>query len=223
MPGPVNYVWGETWLERNVEAPVINSISTVANTPVAAVSLIAAGADWILNVLHAGATVSDLASGFNPMTAYEIQALKFGGLARSKVPCPGVAAKTPQQIWQDAMQQSRQILDSTYAEYGGPDAAYGQDFVDLTNAEGQGHILDRHGPGRGMPGKSEFPATWTDEGILHQISDIATDSTQSWTPPDARGYITTTKMIDGVDVRVVFDSVKGRIVTGYPINLPLNP
>jgi len=42
-----------------------------------------------------------------------------------------------------------------------------------------------------MPGKSEFPSTWSDERVLHEVSDIATDADQAWSPPDARGYIIT--------------------------------
>ncbi|NIR13143.1 MAG: EndoU domain-containing protein, partial [Desulfobacterales bacterium] len=90
------------------------------------------------------------------------------------------------------------------------------------------HILDGDGPGKGgghrfgtgKPGKSEFPSDWSDEKIIHEVSDIATDPKLKWSKPDSRGYSSTTKTVDGVDVKVVVDKNSGRIVTGYPTNTP---
>jgi hypothetical protein len=102
-------------------------------------------------------------------------------------------------------------------------------YVDLTDAQGSQHILDGdatgggHAPGTGIPGKSEFPASWSNDQILDTISDISTDPDQVWSPPDSRGYTTTTATVDGVDIKVVYDTQNGRIVTGYPTNLPRNP
>ncbi len=103
--------------------------------------------------------------------------------------------------------------------------------VDLTDAKGRTHILDGDGPGKGgghrfgtgKPGKSEFPASWTDEKILSEVSEIAMDSSLKWSKPDKRGYITAVKTVDGVDIKVVYDTIKARIVTGFPTNLPKNP
>jgi hypothetical protein len=102
-------------------------------------------------------------------------------------------------------------------------------FVDLTDAKARKHILEGdengggHRPGTGKSGKSEFPKGWSDEKILDAVSDVATDPNVAWSKPDKRGYITGTKTIDGVDVKVVFDTKNGRIVTGYPTNVPRNP
>jgi filamentous hemagglutinin len=63
-----------------------------------------------------------------------------------------------------------------------------------------------------MSGSTEFPASWSDERILHETSDIATDSTQKWTLPGQYGYIANTKMVDGVNIKVVYDPVNNRIV-----------
>ena len=101
----------------------------------------------------------------------------------------------------------------------------------LVDAKGQKHILEGDGPGKGgghrpgtgKPGKSEFPEGWSDGKILGEVSDIATDPAIRWTRPDGRGYITGTKTVEGVDVKVVVDTVNGRIVTGFPTNLPRNP
>ena len=103
--------------------------------------------------------------------------------------------------------------------------------VDLTDAKGRTHILDGnatgtgggHGAGRGKPDKSEFPANWDDDRVIHEISDIATDPKVPFSKPDKRGYSTGTKTVDGVDVKVVVDQKKDRIVTGFPTNVPRNP
>jgi hypothetical protein len=70
-----------------------------------------------------------------------------------------------------------------------------------------------------MPGKSEFPATWSRETILHEVSDAATDPASKVTRQDTATLIEGTRQ--GVDIRVVVRD--GRIVTAYPTNLPRNP
>lgn len=99
-------------------------------------------------------------------------------------------------------------------------------FVDLTDMKARTHILDGeangsggHCPGTGTPGKSEFPAGWSDAKILHEISDVATD-------PNSRTYKQGSVTVvegrrEGVDIRVI--ERDNRIVTGYPTNLPRNP
>lgn len=88
------------------------------------------------------------------------------------------------------------------------------------------HILDGDGPtsgghrfGTGVPGKSEFPQNWSGQKIVSVISDIASDPKVQWSKPDARGYATASSTHDGVDVKVVYDTKNGRVVTGYPTNL----
>lgn len=100
------------------------------------------------------------------------------------------------------------------------------EFVDLTQHRSV-HILNRHRAGAGKPGKTEFPADWSDERILHQVSDIATD------PNAVRGvgkynlpYAISTR--DGVEIRVDFypddhPRFGGQISTAYPTNVPANP
>ena len=103
------------------------------------------------------------------------------------------------------------------------------DLVDLTDPKARRHILDGdetgggHRPGTGKPGKSEFPEGWTDEQILHNISDVATDPASTRvTQPNGRVRVDGTRQ--GVDIRVILDpSEGGRIVTGFPTNLPKNP
>jgi RHS repeat-associated protein len=99
----------------------------------------------------------------------------------------------------------------------------------LLDPKGETHVLDGdstgggHRPGTGKPGKSEFPNGWSDDRIKGEISDIATDPETKWSNPDKRGYITGSGTRDGVDIKVVYDTKGGRIVTGYPTNRPRNP
>ncbi|WP_186173303.1 filamentous hemagglutinin N-terminal domain-containing protein [Burkholderia gladioli] len=101
----------------------------------------------------------------------------------------------------------------------------------LLDPKAENHVLYGDGPtsgghlaGVGKPGKSEFPVSWTPQDIANAISDIATDPKVNWSKPDPKtGYTVGSGVINGVDVKVVFDTIKGRIVTGYPTNLPRNP
>ena len=101
------------------------------------------------------------------------------------------------------------------------------DFVDLTTPARRRHILDGdatgggHRPGTGKPGKSEFPAGRSDDSIIHDISDIATDPTIR-SRPGRGGRTITDGTRNGVDIRVIQER-NGDIVTGFPTNTPRNP
>lgn len=101
------------------------------------------------------------------------------------------------------------------------------EFVDLTSPQRRKHILDsdatggRHRPGTGNPGKSEFPAGRSDDSIMHDISDVATDPA-SVASPGRRGRTIIEGSRNGVDIRVIQDA-NGDIVTAYPTNMPRNP
>ena len=41
--------------------------------------------------------------------------------------------------------------------------------------------------------------------------------------PDKKGYVTGVNLIDGVEIKVAYDTKLGRIISGFPINLPRNP
>jgi RHS repeat-associated protein len=102
----------------------------------------------------------------------------------------------------------------------------GDDFVDLTNHR-RDHILNRHRAGAGKPGKTEFPSSWSDDKILHNVSDVATDPSAfrdvgKWNSPYAIGKR------DGIEIRVDFypndhPVHAGKVSTAYPINVPANP
>lgn len=92
-------------------------------------------------------------------------------------------------------------------------------YVDLTDFR-KDHILNRHRFGAGKPGKTEFPANWSDDKILHEISDVATDpsltrQTGKWGGEFVEG------VRDGVTIHVDFyppNSIHvGNISTAYPL------
>ncbi|MDY6930105.1 MAG: RHS repeat-associated core domain-containing protein, partial [Pseudomonadota bacterium] len=100
------------------------------------------------------------------------------------------------------------------------------DLIDLTGHRKE-HILNRHRAGAGKPGKTEFPANWNDDQILHNVSDVATDPNSvrgvgKWDSPYAIGTR------DGIEIRVDFypdnhPKYAGQISTAYPINGTPNP
>ena len=97
-----------------------------------------------------------------------------------------------------------------------------------TSPERREHILagdqtgGGHRPGTGIPGKSEFPAGWSDDKIMHEVESVADDpaSTRS-TQPNGRIRVEGTR--DGVDIRVILQSDGTTIWTAHPTNMPKNP
>jgi len=106
-------------------------------------------------------------------------------------------------------------------------AAAANKHVDLSSAQRRKHILDSdatgggHRHGTGKPGKSEFPKDWSDDKIMHEISDVATDPKLK-SKVLKGGRTATNGTRDGVDIRVIQEK-GGDIVSGYPTNLPRNP
>lgn len=102
------------------------------------------------------------------------------------------------------------------------------------------HILDGdsggggHGAGRGISGKSEFPAWWSDEQTIDYILDVIRDPYSNWTQqtgkPGAR-YTNKGKPVrwqvdgtrDTVSIRVIVELEGKGIITAYPTNIPPNP
>jgi hypothetical protein len=113
--------------------------------------------------------------------------------------------------------------------------------VDLTETQGREHILEgegvpgegrgRHAYGGGEPSsypngrfrpKSEFPPEWSNERILTNASDVATDPAAYSNPNNPRSPTSGANRVfygirDGVLMQVVV-SPTGRIVTAYPVN-----
>jgi hypothetical protein len=92
------------------------------------------------------------------------------------------------------------------------------------------HILDGdstgggHGPGRNIPGKSEFPASLKDDEIIDGITDIASDPKNypGGTIPTGKKRVVIRGMVKTVETEIVVDTSKRQVVTGYPINVPRN-
>ncbi len=97
----------------------------------------------------------------------------------------------------------------------------------MTSSARRKHILDGdatgggHRPGAGRSGKSEFPTGRSDDSIMHDISDIATDPDLT-SRAGRGGRKITDGTRNGVDIRVVQER-NGDIVTGFPTNTPRNP
>lgn len=93
------------------------------------------------------------------------------------------------------------------------------------------HILEGdatgggHGPGRGIPGKSEFPSRWSDNQVINYISDIIRDPHSQWTQqpgkPPLRWRIEGTR--DGVNIRIIVEPQGQGVITAFPTNRPRNP
>ncbi|WIE63071.1 DUF6531 domain-containing protein [Curtobacterium sp. MCLR17_032] len=114
-----------------------------------------------------------------------------------------------------------------------PSPPNGQYVTDLVSAVRRKHILDGevrgdgsfgggHRHGTGFPGKSEFPASWSDGRIIHDISDVATDPNLEWVRQGKAGTtFIANGMRDGVAIRVVIRN--DEIISGFPTNTPKNP
>ena len=62
-------------------------------------------------------------------------------------------------------------------------------------------------------GKSEFPAAWSDDEIMHHVSDVATDPGLQWVrQPNGRIRIEGTRK--GIDMTVILN--RNEIWTAYP-------
>ena len=122
----------------------------------------------------------------------------------------------------DSLNDVRRIADG---------AGGGNELVDLASTARRNHILDGevrpnglygggHRPGTGFPNKSEFPNGWSDDQIMHHISDVATDP-GSMTRSGRGGDVFAVGTRNGVEIEVLIRN--GEIWTGYPTNVMRNP
>jgi filamentous hemagglutinin len=75
----------------------------------------------------------------------------------------------------------------------------------------------------GNPHKTPFPQDWQERRILDTASEIFVDPKTPWRlSPDGRVWLVEVQR-DGVEVRVVVDRSRQRVVSAFPTNLPRNP
>lgn len=104
------------------------------------------------------------------------------------------------------------------AAYGPPRLSAAQTtHILYGDAQGGGHL---HGVGK--PCKSEFPAAWAAEDIIHTIKTLAANDNINWVQAD-NGYHTTEQTVSGIRIRIVTDREGDDIVTAYPVNVQRNP
>ncbi|MED0636136.1 RHS repeat-associated core domain-containing protein, partial [Escherichia marmotae] len=103
----------------------------------------------------------------------------------------------------------------------------------------QQHILHGDGPGSGghmwlgQPGKTTFPQSWDAKKIISEVDDIVNSPSTKWYAQQGTGGALTKagkaanwvawEVRDGVQIRVVFQPAKGRIVTAFPDSGPIPP
>ncbi|MFJ7078205.1 polymorphic toxin-type HINT domain-containing protein [Streptomyces sp. NPDC098781] len=103
---------------------------------------------------------------------------------------------------------------------------------DLIGGQEQLHIIhgDRTGGGHkwpGQPGKTVFPRGWDTDKILDSIADVATGPNSVRTQQTGRAGALYTRngapsrwkiegVVDGVNIRVIYEPATDRIVTGFP-------
>jgi hypothetical protein len=103
---------------------------------------------------------------------------------------------------------------------------------ELIGGQEQFHIIhgDRTGGGHkwpGQPGKTVFPRGWDTDKILDSIVDVATSPNSVRTQQTGRAGALYTRngdpsrwkvegVVDGVNIRVIYEPATDRIVTGFP-------
>ncbi|KKP23789.1 MAG: hypothetical protein SZ59_C0003G0013 [candidate division TM6 bacterium GW2011_GWF2_28_16] len=102
-----------------------------------------------------------------------------------------------------------------------------KDFINLVSEERTQHIIfgekikkDRFGGGHKFPGnpkKTSFPKSWSEEKIMHEISDIATDPSLQWIPSKIKDRFTVVGTRDGIKIKVIIESGEEGIISGFPI------
>ncbi|WP_088146777.1 EndoU domain-containing protein [Achromobacter denitrificans] len=79
----------------------------------------------------------------------------------------------------------------------------------------------------GAPGKTAFPASWTGDKVMHNVSDLATDPAATWiqlTGKPGAEFTLAGKPVrwavegvrDGVNIRVIVEPRGEGIITAYP-------
>lgn len=75
-----------------------------------------------------------------------------------------------------------------------------------------------HGPGRTIPGRSNFPPGWSDDEAIKEILGVANDPVSN-RHPGRKGRTIARGTRDGVEIEVVIDQTGTSIITAYPVNI----
>lgn len=75
-----------------------------------------------------------------------------------------------------------------------------------------------HGPGRSAPGRSRFPADWSDEQAIDTTLYVANDPASN-RRLGRKGRMIVRGTRGGVDIEVVIDLTGGSIITAYPMSI----
>jgi len=91
--------------------------------------------------------------------------------------------------------------------------------------EREKHILDTHGPGRGVPGKSEFPPGLSDADIIRGVKDIINNPSNypGGKIPTGGPRIRIEGPVGGVPTTVVVEPGGEGAITAWPRDIPRNP
>lgn len=98
------------------------------------------------------------------------------------------------------------------------------------SANRRAHILDGdgiggsggHRSGANIPGKTEFPAEWTDDEVISVVEEVANDPGSSrLVQPNLRIRLDGVRR--GISVRVIVENDGVTICTAFPTNTPPNP
>ncbi|HEX9969066.1 MAG TPA: RHS repeat-associated core domain-containing protein, partial [Acidimicrobiales bacterium] len=109
-------------------------------------------------------------------------------------------------------------------------ATHGDELVDLASPARRRHILDGeihpsgkigggHRAGTGFLDKTEFPAHWSDDQIMHYVADVATDPSLQWVREQGGDFVIKGTR-EGIDIKVVIRH--NQIWSAYPTNTPRN-
>lgn len=115
---------------------------------------------------------------------------------------------------------------TTASSQAAPAPSARHDLVDLSSPARRDHILDGH-RWPGAPEKSAFPRDWSDDQIMHHVSDVATDPNLQWIQQTGKPGADFTRVGDpvryyvdgvreGVDMRVILEPGGEGIITAFP-------
>jgi hypothetical protein len=193
--------------------------------------LILVAPDWISDKIgltsFLGYSPSEIIAGQNPSIAYELQALRAQSqLARmeiealeaetqvsrvaSVVPCPSKVAKTPGEMWEEAMAQAQAAVDAADSDAAG----FNFKFLDVNFDPAQVQSKFKHAADFGVLGNNNaVNRAAFQEALEEHIADPASQLIQG----TYRGMPVTHIVNPSTGLNVIIDS-SGNFVSGWKLN-----